>query len=595
MKLGAGDAGQGAAALEAGLGVGAAWRPRPGRARRWALGAGALGLLVGAALAVVEALGEVNAGGWPLAARFFAAVVEPRLDAAFLEVVTSAALTTLAYAVLGTVLALVLGLTAGPLLAQAGWEAGGRRPPRAIRGAWVVARGALALPRGVHEVVWALVLLAILGLDPLVAVLAIGLPYGAVTAKVTADLLDEAPRAPMTALLIAGASRPVALLHGLVPAALGDLVAYAFYRFECSLRAAAILGIVGAGGLGFQLALSFQALRYGEMWTIIAALVVLAAAVEGWSGAVRRRLGAERRAGCAPQDGSAPLAGPHPPQIAPAARPGPPARPGRDPVVVGSLVLVGVLAVGSAWWLAVDLSTLWASRTLSLFGQVLADAWPPDFAGAGGTALLGQALTTLAMAALGAGLAFVLALGLVVPGAAALHLRPSARGGRVRRPLGRLPRGLLRAPLLMLRAVPPPVWAFVLLLVLFPGILPGAVALALYNLGVLGRLFAEAVEEVDERPLRALEGVGATRAQVIVCGLVPAALTRFAAHGLERWEMAIRDTVVVGLVGAGGLGLALDGQLASFAFGAVAATLLVLLALTFAVDLAGSALRRALR
>ncbi|HEV2821154.1 MAG TPA: phosphonate ABC transporter, permease protein PhnE, partial [Solirubrobacteraceae bacterium] len=68
-----------------------------------------------------------------------------------------------------------------------------------------------------------------------------------------------------------------------------------------------------------------------------------------------------------------------------------------------------------------------------------------------------------------------------------------------------------------------------------------------------------------------------------------------AAHGLERWEMAIRDTVVVGLVGAGGLGLVLDGQLASFAFGAVAATLLALLGLTFAVDLAGAALRRRLR
>ena len=330
------------------------------------------------------------------------------------------------------------------------------------------------------------------------------------------------------------------------------------------------------------------------MWTIIAALVVLSAAAEGWSRAVRRRLGVERRTDHASAAGSQSLAG-RGPEIPPAVRPGPAARPGRDPVLAGSLVLVGALAAGSAWWLAVDLSTLWAPRTLSLAAQALADAWPPDFAGAGGAALLGQAATTLGMAVLGAGLAFVLALGLVVPAAGALRLRLSAPGGRARRALRRLARGLLSAPLLVLRAIPPPVWAFVLLLVLFPGVLPGAVALAIYNLGVLGRLFAEAVEEVDERPLRALEAVGATRAQVIVCGLVPAALTRFLGHGLERWEMAIRDTVVVGLVGAGGLGLALDGQLATFAFGAVAGTLLVLLALTLAVDLAGAALRRALR
>lgn len=588
MTVGSSEVAPGTAALDSSR-VGGAWRQRPARARRWALGGAALALVLGTALAVVEALGQVNTDGWPLAARFFAAVAEPRVDAVFLQVVGSAALTTLAYAALGALLALAIGFTAGPLLAQAGWEAGGRRPPRAVRAAWVVARGALAVPRGVHEVVWALVLLAVLGLDPLVAVLAIGLPYGAVTAKVAADLLDEAPRGPMTALLAAGAGRSAAMLHGLVPAALGDLVAYAFYRFECALRAAAILGIVGAGGLGFELALSFQALRYGEMWTIIAALVVLAAAAETWSGAVRRRLGADRRAGCAPSAGPAGLAGPAPgPSHAPAVAPGPPARPGRDPVLAGSLIAVAALAAGSAWWLAIDLTTLWSSRTIALAGEAIGAAWPPDLAGAGGWSLVGQAATTMAMAVLGAGLAFVLALGLVVPAAGALRLRPP---GRARR----LARWLLSAPLLVLRAVPPPVWAFLLLLVLFPGVLPGAVALALYNLGVLGRLFAEAVEEVDERPLRALEALGATRAQVVVSALVPAALSRFAAHGLERWEMAIRDTVVVGLVGAGGLGLVLDGQLASFDFGAVAATLLVLLVLTFAVDLAGAALRRRLR
>jgi phosphonate transport system permease protein len=116
-----------------------------------------------------------------------------------------------------------------------------------------------------------------------------------------------------------------------------------------------------------------------------------------------------------------------------------------------------------------------------------------------------------------------------------------------------------------------------------------------YAAAVLGRLLAEAVDEADPRPLRALDALGAGRTTIAVCALMPATVGRFAAHGLERWEMATRDTVVVGLVGAGGLGLALDAQLQTFAFGAVTATLLVLLALTFAVDLAGARLRRALR
>lgn len=556
---------------------------RPGRGRRRWLGAAAVLAVVTAALGVWLAAGQVNTGGAALAGRFLSGALDPRLDVPFLETVARAALTTVAYAVLGTALALLIGLTLGPLLAQAGHQAGRRRAPRSARAGWLLGRAALTVPRGVHEVVWALLLLAILGLDPLVAILAIGVPYGAVTAKVVADLLDEAPRAPMEALLAAGASRPKALLSSLVPAVSGDVVAYGFYRLECSLRAAAILGIVGAGGLGFELALSFQALRYDEMWTLIGALVVLSAAAEAWSDGVRRRLGVRRPRSClrATADG-------------PTARAASP-RPGRDPVLMGSAVVAAALAVVSAWWVGVDPSTLWTERARALAADVLGGFWPPDVTAAGGAELLGDAAATLAMSILGAGLAFVLALVLVVPAAATTHLRASATPRRGSAWTAAVQRAALRAPLLLLRAVPPPVWAFVLLLVVFPGILPGALALAAYNLGVLGRLLAEAVEELDQGPLRALEALGASRAQVVLHGVLPAALTRFAAHGLERWETAIRDTVVVGLVGAGGLGVLLDGQLARFAFDAVAVTLLVLLALTFLVDVAGARLRAALR
>ena len=58
-------------------------------------------------------------------------------------------------------------------------------------------------------------------------------------------------------------------MFGAVPYAFGDILSYGFYRFECAIRSAAVLGLVGAGGLGFQLALSFQTLRYEEMWTLL--------------------------------------------------------------------------------------------------------------------------------------------------------------------------------------------------------------------------------------------------------------------------------------------------------------------------------------
>jgi phosphonate transport system permease protein len=95
--------------------------------------------------------------------------------------------------------------------------------------------------------------------------------------------------------------------------------------------------------------------------------------------------------------------------------------------------------------------------------------------------------------------------------------------------------------------------------------------------------------------LRALAAQGASGGQVFLYGVLPAAIPRFAAYGLYRWEVTIRETVVVGVVGAGGLGLLLDQQLASFDYSGVVSTLIALIVLTLMVDLVSAAIRRSLR
>src|SRR5262249_15605672 len=160
------------------------------------------------------------------------------------------------------------------LSSQTWWQAGTRgRRHRSSTAGWAVTRTLLAIPRGIHEVVWGLLLLSLFGIQPVVAVLAIGIPFGAVTAKVFSEILDETSLHPYTGLTAAGASRPSAVLYGLLPPALSELFSYGFYRFECAIRSAAILGLIGAGGLGFQLQLSFQALQYDEIWTLLYALM----------------------------------------------------------------------------------------------------------------------------------------------------------------------------------------------------------------------------------------------------------------------------------------------------------------------------------
>jgi len=139
------------------------------------------------------------------------------------------------------------------------------------------------------------------------------------------------------------------------------------------------------------------------------------------------------------------------------------------------------------------------------------------------------------------------------------------------------------------------VWALAVLFVLLPGVLPGALALGVYTLGVLGRLAAEATEELDPRPRAALTALGAGPVAGWLYGVLPAASGPVLAYALYRWEVAIRDTVLVGLLGAGGLGALLASRLAVFDWGAVTTLLAALVLLTAAVDLVSARARAALR
>ncbi len=516
--------------------AGPGWTPR-----RW-IGLGALAALGWAVARAGVGDGIVNTRGFGAFGRFWAGAADPELGVEFLTLTLDAAAVTLAYAVLGTVLSLVLA--AGGALALSELVAGNHPLARA-------ARVAVAVPRAVHELVVALLLIQILGFDPLVAVLAIGIPFGAVSAKVFADAIDEADPRPYRALRQGGARRLPALWYGVLPSISGDLVSYSFYRFECGIRSAAVLGVIGAGGLGFQLDLSFETLRYGEMWTLIAALVVLSGLADGWSAWLRRdRNGARRRR---------------------------------------SLVALGLLVPLSWWWVALDPSTLWSARSRELAVD-LADRLVPVRLGPGGWAELAAAtVDTVAMS--------ILALTLAAGGglaAALMAARPTGRTARTG-PVGRLARAAVRAALLLFRAVPAPIWAFLLVLILFPGPWPGAAALGLYNLGVLGRLFAEAVEERDSGPTEAVTLLGAGPLARLTYAILPTAGPRLAAIALYRWEVIVRETVLVGVVGAGGLGQLLRDHLAARDFAAIGSVVLAVAALAVITDLLSSRIRRHLR
>ena len=152
-----------------------------------------------------------------------------------------------------------------------------------------------------------------------------------------------------------------------------------------------------------------------------------------------------------------------------------------------------------------------------------------------------------------------------------------------------------RGILLVLRSIPPTVWAVIALLMLFPGVIPGAVALGLYTGGILGRLLAEAWESIDTRPRDALRAIGSRRSLATIAATVPPSLHHLVTYTLYRFEICVRDTAIVGVVGAAGLGRLFAENLSSFRFPVITTLLVASFAVSIATELVGRRLRAALR
>lgn len=227
----------------------------------------------------------MHPGGLGSIGQFFQAAVQPELSADFLGLTLSSAWKTVVYAVAGICLAVALGFPLGVL--ASGVLAGRSR----LRIPGVAGfRFLLGAMRSVHELIWAWFFVAAVGLSPAAAVFALAIPYAGILGRIYADFLNDVPNAPLRALRASGASETKILLYGRLPMALPDMLSYTFYRFECAIRSAAIMGFVGVGGLGMQIQLSLTDLYFGEVWTLLYALVGLVLLVDLWSSWVRRYL-----------------------------------------------------------------------------------------------------------------------------------------------------------------------------------------------------------------------------------------------------------------------------------------------------------------
>ena len=144
------------------------------------------------------------------------------------------------------------------------------------------------------------------------------------------------------------------------------------------------------------------------------------------------------------------------------------------------------------------------------------------------------------------------------------------------------------------RSVNTIIWALLFVAIFGPGIIAGIIAIMFRSIGFLGKLLGEAIEEIDPAPVEALEACGASRFKVVMYGIVPQVMPAFFAISILRWDINLRESTVLGLVGAGGIGIILQGAIDTFQWQEVSMVLLTILALVIAGEVISSALRKKL-
>ncbi len=266
----------------------------------------------------------------------------------------------------------------------------------------------------------------------------------------------------------------------------------------------------------------------------------------------------------------------------------------RDPAWLGRLFWTAA-ALALLWPLAVVTEfkpwVLFESGNLRVTSRFVGEFFPPALAPDFLWLVARETWRTVAIATAGIALALLLAVPLTVLSTRVLSL--SALSGR----MARLPfalRQALRVLLIVLRSIPELVWALVFVRVAGLGPTAGVLAIALTYGGMLGKVYSEILESGEAQPTETLLRNGCSRLQALCYGLLPQNAAELTSYTVYRWECAIRSSVVLGFVGAGGLGQLLDGSMKMFNGSEVSTMLLVFVALVALADRVSAGLRRAL-
>ncbi|MBL6952468.1 MAG: ABC transporter permease [Alphaproteobacteria bacterium] len=390
--------------------------------------------------------------------------------------------------------------------------------------------------RAIHELFWALIFMQMLGLSPLTGVLAIAIPYAGICAKVYAETLEEA-HLPALRILPRGTGILSAFFFARLPDVWVHIKNYTSYRFECGLRSSAVLGFIGLPTLGFHLETAFSEGSYSEAAALMIIFYLLIATLRYWM----------------------------------------------RPKLVGIYVLAAPFLLGGG--AVIEMSNIVRFLTVDIVpaplrGAALLDGQTWDNLGHwAGTLLIDQALPGMVATLL------LSQIALVATGVLALALFPLIS----EKFFGPVVRTVGHGFLVIMRSTPEFILAYVFLQLWGPSMLPAIVALSLHNGAIIGHLMGRFSDEVRLRP-DSPGGINLYGFEIL-----PRVYGQFLAFLFYRWEVIMRETAILGILGIATLGFFVDSALADIRLDRAMFLIAVMVAVNVAVDSLSRHIRKRLR
>ncbi|WP_231916033.1 phosphonate ABC transporter, permease protein PhnE [Microbacterium karelineae] len=489
----------------------------------------------------------------------------------------SLTLQTLAIVTIATALSVMLSLPIAIFAASA------TTPSRWLGGA---SRTLIVVLRAIPDLVLAIIFFRMFGLGAVPGILAMGLHSVGMVGKLYADAIEELDRGPVEALRAAGASRWQQILSGVIPPLMPQIVATALHRFDINLRTSVILGYVGVGGIGLALADALNTMNYQRGMALALVVLVLCVVIELISGGIRTALLGRsngRRRGILGaldrlSDGwvTRPDAT-HEPQRAKdgSIRTAPQWDGERIRRFLGLsavVVIVGAAIVGAEIDpVAFVVGLVDLPQTAVLF-------FPPSDGGLWDKLLDAMIVTVqIGLASTLIGVVIAIPIGSL----AARNVAPNAAVAMT-----------FRVLIVCVRAFPELILAIIFIVIMGLGPVPGALALGIGSIGLLGKLVADSLEESDVRVQDAVRTGGATGVQVYAAATLRQALPAFVAHIMYQLDVNIRAATLLGIVGAGGIGFYLMQAHRVLEFDVVTFIIILILAVVLTLEAISAWVRR---